>query len=322
MPNSARKPLPSPPPVVPVTAGHLRRDQDLTGPELRHLLDLTHDVKANPARYSDSLRGRQLALLFEKPSLRTRLTFEVAISHLGGGSVATIGPIGEREPVKDVARNLARWVDCIVARTFEQQTVDDLAHWSGVPVINALSDLYHPCQIFADAAALEARLGRLAGLKLAFIGDGNNIAHSLMITLSRLGVNFAIANPPGYDPKPDIVTEARRHAAAHGAKVALTHEAEEAVRGADAVYTDVWASMGQEHEAYQRNVHFEPYRVDEALMNKAKKNAVFMHCLPAKRGQETTDGVMESRNSIVFDQAEYRLHAQKALLLMLLRGKD
>ena len=288
----------------------MRRDQDITAKELRVLLDLSHDLKANPADYAEALRGRYLALLFEKPSLRTRLTFELAISQLGGGSVHTTGPIGEREPVKDVARNLERWVHGIVARTFAQQTVDDLAEWARVPVINALSDLYHPCQIFADMAALERHFNKLEGLKLAYVGDGNNVAHSLIITCSRLGVGLAIANPPGYDPKPDIVAEAR--------KVTLTHDPEQAVRGADAVYTDVWASMGQEHEAFQRNLHFEPYRVDERLMAKAKKNAVFMHCLPAKRGQETTDGVMESRHSIVFDQAEYRLHAQKALLLMLI----
>jgi ornithine carbamoyltransferase len=285
------------------------------------MLDLAHDAKERPERYEAALAGRHLALLFEKPSLRTRLTFELAIQQLGGGAVSTTGPIGEREPVKDVARNLSRWVSCIVARTFEQQTVDDLAEWSGIPVINALSDLYHPCQIFADAAALERHFGRLAGLELAYVGDGNNVAHSLMLTLPRLGVSFAIANPPGYEPDPAIVAQARKFAAAHGAKVTLTHDPEEAVHGSDAVYTDVWASMGQEHEAFERNVHFEPYRVDEALLRKARKTAVFMHCLPVKRGQETTDGVMESRQSIVFDQAEYRLHAQKALLLMLLEGK-
>ncbi|MBM3734806.1 MAG: ornithine carbamoyltransferase [Acidobacteria bacterium] len=310
--------MPAAPPVpVLAAAGDLRRDQDLTARELRLLLDLTHDLAGHPERYRDSLRGSYLALLFEKPSLRTRLTFELAIAQLGGGSVYTTGPIGEREPVKDVARNLERWVQGIVARTFTQQTVDDLAHWSSVPVINALSDLYHPCQAFADIAVLERHFHRLEGLKLAFIGDGNNVAHSLMISAARLGVHFAIANPPGYDPRPEIVAEARK-LAAHGAKIALTHDAEEAVRSADAVYTDVWASMGQEHEAFQRNVHFESYRVDEALMKKAARNAVFMHCLPAKRGQETTDAVMESRHSVVFDQAEYRLHAQKALLLMLL----
>lgn len=321
MPSNTARKIAEPPPVLSLASGQMRKDQDISVRELRSMLDLAHDMKEHPERYAAALRGRYLALLFEKPSLRTRLTFELSIQQLGGGAVTTVGPIGEREPVKDVARNLARWVNCIVARTFAQQTVDDLAEWSGVPVVNALSDLYHPCQIFADAAALERHFGRLAGLKLAFVGDGNNVAHSLMLTLTRLGVSFAIANPAGYDPNPAIVAEARKLATAHGTKVTLTHDPEEAVRGSDAVYTDVWASMGQEHEAFERNLHFEPYRVDEALMHKAKKNAVFMHCLPAKRGQETTDGVMESKHSIVFDQAEYRLHAQKALLLMLLEGK-
>ena len=301
-----------------IAAGHLRRDQDLTLPELRALLDLAHAVKVKPHEYRHALAGQYLALLFEKPSLRTRLTFELAIQQLGGGSVTQVGPIGEREPVKDVARNLERWVDGIVARTFEQATVDGLAEWAEVPVVNALSDLYHPCQILADVQTLEEHFGRLKGLKLAYVGDGNNVAHSLMLTATRLGVHFALGYPVGYAPKPEVVAEARKLGAKAGARITITTDAEAAVDGADAVYTDVWASMGQEHEAFERSKHFEPYRVDEALMGKAKPSAIFMHCLPAKRGQETTDGVMESKQSIVFQQAENRLHAQKALLLMLM----
>lgn len=301
-----------------VAAGHVRRDQDLTVAELRELLDLAHAVKQKPHEYRHALGGQYLALLFEKPSLRTRLTFELAIQQLGGGSVTQVGPIGEREPVKDVARNLARWCNGIVARTFEQSTVDGLAEWAQKPVVNALSDMYHPCQILADVQTLEEHFGDLKGLKLAYVGDGNNVAHSLMLTATRLGVNFALGHPVGYAPKPEVVGEARRLAAKAGAKITITTDAEAAVDGADAVYTDVWASMGQEHEAFERSKHFEPYRVDEALMGKAKPTAIFMHCLPAKRGQETTDGVMESKQSIVFQQAENRLHAQKALLLMLL----
>ncbi|MFN7925183.1 MAG: ornithine carbamoyltransferase [Bryobacteraceae bacterium] len=304
-----------------IAAGNLLRDQDLTLAELRQLLDLAQDVKRNPARYREALAGKFLALLFEKPSLRTRLTFELAIQQLGGGSVTQTGSIGEREPVKDVARNLDGWVDGIVARTFEQATVDGLAEWAEAPVVNALSDLCHPCQILADVMTLEEHFGRLRGLKIAFVGDGNNVAHSLMITATRLGVHFALANPQGYDPKAAVVAEARRMAAS-GAKIKLSHDAEEAVSGADAVYTDVWASMGQEHEAFERIKHFEPYRVDMALMAKASKDSIFMHCLPAKRGQETTDEVMESRHSVVFQQAENRLHAQKALLLMLLGNHE
>jgi len=281
-------------------------------------VDLTLEVKRNPRRYATSLAGRSLVLLFEKPSLRTRLTFELAAQQLGGIAVSSIGPIGEREPVKDVARNVERWAGCIVARTFAQDTVDGLAEWAGVPVINALSDLYHPCQAFADMVTLREHFGALQGLKLAFVGDGNNVAHSLMLSAARLGINFALATPPGYEADPRILAEAEGLASAQGTRVEATHDPAEAVSGADAVYTDVWASMGHEHEAYQRNVHFDAYRVDEDLMAQAGSKAVFMHCLPAKRGQETTEAVMESPRSMVFDQAENRLHSQKALLLMLL----
>ena len=301
-----------------IAAGHVRRDQDLSISELRALLDLAHAVKTKPRDFRHALDGQYLALLFEKPSLRTRLTFELAIQQLGGGSVTQVGPIAEREPVKDVARNLARWVNGIVARTFEQGTVDGLADWAKRPVVNALSDLYHPCQVLADMQTLEEHFGRLKGLKLADVGDGNNVSHSLMLTATRLGVHFSLGHPVGYGPKAEVVAEARKLSAKTGARISITTDTEAAVDAADAVYTDVWASMGQEHEAFERSKHFEPYRVDEALMGKAKASTIFMHCLPAKRGQETTDGVMESKQSIVYQQAENRLHAQKALLLMLL----
>lgn len=312
---AGRRPPAAAPTIFPaVSSGQYRRDQDLTARELRLLLDLAHQVKAHPHLYRHALAGRSLALLFEKPSLRTRMTFELAAQQLGGSFTTQIGPIGEREPVKDIARNLKGWVHAIVARTFDQETVDDLARYSGIPVVNALSDVYHPCQILADLQTLEERFARLDGLRLAYVGDGNNIAHSLMLTATRLGVHMTIANPAGYDPDPEFVAEARRN----GGRIKLTRDAEEAVAGADAVYTDVWASMGKEHEAYERIVHFEPYRVDAELMSKAKKSAIFLHCLPAKRGQEVTDEVMESRQSAVFQQAGNRLHAQKALLLMLI----
>ncbi|MBK5295077.1 MAG: ornithine carbamoyltransferase [Acidobacteriia bacterium] len=309
----------SPVPLLPrIAVGDLRKDQDISENELRQLVDLTLDLKRNPRRYASALEGRSIVLLFEKPSLRTRLTFELAIQQLGGNAVSSIGPIGEREPVKDVARNVERWTSGIVARTFDQDTVDGLAEWAGVPVINALSDLYHPCQAFADMVTLREHFGALQGLKLAFVGDGNNVAHSLMLSAARLGMNFSLATPPGYEANPHILAEAEELACAQGTRVEATHDPAEAVSGADAVYTDVWASMGHEHEAYERNVHFDAYRVDETLMAQAGPKAVFMHCLPAKRGQETTDAVMESPQSVVFDQAENRLHAQKALLLMLL----
>jgi len=251
--------------------------------------------------------------LFEKPSLRTRVTFELAIKQLGGDSITCTGPIGDREPIKDVARNLDRWTHGIVARVFAQATIDELANWSCVPVINALSDLYHPCQAMADVLTLKEQFGRLDGLKLAFIGDGNNVAHSLMLTAARLGVEVTVATPPDYSPKPEIVEQASQFG-----NITITNDPIRAVADADAIYTDVWASMGQESEAAERARIFAPYQINEALFAEAPAEAVFMHCLPAKRGQEVTDGVMESPRSVVFDQAENRLHAQKALLVMLL----
>jgi ornithine carbamoyltransferase len=301
-----------------LAAGDFLRDQDLTGDELLSLLDLADAVKRNPREYAQALSGKSIALLFEKPSLRTRLTFEVAMKQMGGGSVFIDGPIGVREPLKDVARNLDRWVEGIVARVFAQATVEGLAEWSRVPVINALSDAYHPCQALADVQTIREHFGRIHGLKLAFIGDGNNVAHSLMLTGLRLGMDFAIGCPDGYDPNPDVVALATSLAAETGGRLQITHSTAEALDRAHVVYTDVWASMGQEQEAVKRKKAFRAYQVNEALFALAAPDAVFMHCLPAKRGEEVTDGVMEAARSVIFDQAENRLHAQKALLLMLL----
>jgi ornithine carbamoyltransferase len=292
---------------------NLTQDLDLSQEALLRVLDLAAQVKRTPQRYAQSLAGHYLSLLFEKPSLRTRVTFELAIKQLGGDAVTSVGPVGEREPVKDVARNLDRWTQCIVARVFSQDTVEELAKWTRVPVINALSDLYHPCQALADVQTIKERFGRWDGLKLAFVGDGNNVAHSLMLTAGRLGMHVAVATPKGYEPKAQVTAAAGRLG-----RITITNDPLEAVDGAHVVYTDVWASMGHEGEKDARLQAFPPYRVDEALMSKARPDAVFMHCLPAKRGQETTDAVMESARSAVFDQAENRLHAQKGLLLTLL----
>ena len=316
MPKAAR---PAPQPATwRVSAQDLTRDTDLSTAEVIALLELTKKVKRTPAKYMRALAGRYISLLFEKPSLRTRMTFEIAIKQLGGDSILNVGPIGDREPLKDVARNLDRWTNAIVARTFAQRTVDELAKWSSVPVINALSDLYHPCQALADVFTLKERFGDVKGLKVAFVGDGNNVAHSLMLTAARLGASFSIATPKEYEPEPAIVAEAQGLGADTGATVEHSYDACVAVKGAHAVYTDVWASMGQEAEAEKRRRDFEHYQVNEELMGKARKDAVFMHCLPAKRNEETTDAVMESPQSVAFEQAENRLHAQKALLLMLL----
>jgi len=306
-------------PALPKIAhGDLTKDLDLTSEELFALLDLASDVKRSPASYRSALAGKSIALLFEKPSLRTRMTFELAIQQLGGFALVDEGPIGVREPLKDMARNLDRWVSAIVARTFLQKTVDGLAHWSSVPVINALTDTYHPCQALADMQTVRERFGTLRGVKLAFVGDGNNMANSLMLNAARLGMDFALATPRKYEASPEIISQTRELTARSGAKFTVTNDPAEAARGAHAIYTDVWASMGAENEAAERRTAFADYQVDDDLFRHAEPDAVFMHCLPAKRGEEVTDSVIESSRSVVFDQAENRLHAQKAMLLMLL----
>jgi ornithine carbamoyltransferase len=298
---------------------NLRHDLDLSTDDLHTLLDLSQHVKQSRQRFASALKGRYVSLLFEKPSLRTRMTFELAIKQLGGDCVTQAGMIGDREPLKDVARNIARWTDAIVARTFMQETVDELARWSGIPVVNALSDLYHPCQALADVFTLKEHFGRLRGLKLTYVGDGNNVAHSLLLNCARLGIHCCVATPCGYEPRPDIVAKARDLALTTGSQIDIMNDPVAGVRGAHAVYTDVWTSMGQESEAAQRNHLFAPYQVNQQLLQGARKDVLFMHCLPAKRGLEVSDDVIESAQSIVFDQAENRLHVQKALLLMLLQ---
>ncbi|HTW65988.1 MAG TPA: ornithine carbamoyltransferase [Bryobacteraceae bacterium] len=310
--------MPAPKTLPKIAATDLTRDLDISQEELLALLDLTQQLKQAPARFAKALTGRYITLLFEKPSLRTRLTFELAIKQLGGDAVLTTGPIGDREPLKDVARNLDRWTNAIVARTFSQTTIDDLAYWSSVPVINALSDRFHPCQALADVFTLQERFGDVRGLKLAFVGDGNNVANSLMLSALRLGMNFSLATPAGYEPDAEIVAQAEALAAVAGGQLEITNDANGAVRGAQAIYTDVWASMGQEHEKEQRLRDFAEYQVNGELFAQAAPEAIFLHCLPAKRGEEVHDDVIESPQSAVFDQAENRLHVQKALLLMLL----
>jgi ornithine carbamoyltransferase len=312
------KRMPVPKTLPKIAATDLTRDLDISQDELLALLDLTQQLKSNPSRFRSALAGKYITLLFEKPSLRTRFTFELAIKQLGGDAVLSVGPIGDREPLKDVARNLDRWTNAIVARVFSQNTIDDLAHWSSVPVINALSDRFHPCQALADVFTMQERFGDVRGLKLAFVGDGNNVANSLMLSALRLGMNFSLATPVGYEPDPEIVSQAEALAAVAGGQLVITNDAREAVDGAQAVYTDVWTSMGQEHEKEKRLAEFAPYQVNAQLFEQAAPEAIFLHCLPAKRGEEVDDDVIESQQSAVFDQAENRLHVQKALLLMLL----
>ena len=296
---------------------HLISLHDLTPPEIDYLLKMAHQVKVEPARHKKALEGMALAMLFEKPSLRTRVTFDLGMTQLGGQAIylgAQEAGLGKRESVKDVARNLSRWVDAVAARVFSHQTMIELAEHATVPVINGLSDFEHPCQALGDYMTLLEHKGELAGVTLAWVGEGNNVAHSLIYGAARLGVRMRLAIPPGYEPDRSAVAEARRE----GGDIVMTHDPVEAVQGADAVYTDVWTSMGQEHEVETRQRVFRPYQVNSQLMRAAGPQALFMHCLPAHRGEEVTDDVMDSPRNIAYDQAENRLHMQKAILLALL----
>ncbi len=300
----------------------LLADSELTHGDLRLLFDLSERIKTAPGDFAYALRGKQLAMIFEKPSLRTRTTFEVGMTSMGGFAVYlehTKPRLGEREAIKDIARNLDRWVHGIAARTFSHESVQELAANATIPVINALTDLYHPCQALADYFTLHEKFGDLRGLKFAFVGDGNNVCHSLMILGAKLGASVRVATPQGYEPKPDVLEMASALAAETGSTVETFHDPIQAVAGAHAVYTDVWTSMGQEYAAHLRNQVFAPYRVTKDLMAFADPGALFMHCLPAHRGQEVTDEVIDSPQSVVYDQAENRLHAQKALMLLLMR---
>jgi ornithine carbamoyltransferase len=294
---------------------------DLTPQDLEDIIRLAQSLKGSGLGRQPLLAGKTLALLFEKPSLRTRVSFHVAMRQLGGDCIylspAEVG-LGQRESVADVARTLSRYVDCIAARTFSMDTVEGLARHAGVPVINALSDREHPCQTLADLLTIHEKKGGLRGIRIAFIGDGNNVAASLALGAAMAGAHFFIASPPGYELPSDILGRASAFAGESGGSVQQLREPAEAARDADVVYTDVWASMGQEHEAEVRRRAFAGYQVDTGLMALAKPGAIFMHDLPAHRGEEVTDDVIDGPQSVVFDQAENRMHAQKALLALLL----
>jgi ornithine carbamoyltransferase len=296
---------------------------DVTPGDVEQLLELTASLKAKRRQgiAHPLLQGTTLALVFEKPSLRTRVTFEAGMTQLGGHAIY-LAPsdirLGERETVQDAARNLERWVDGIVARTFSHQTVVRLAEVARIPVINGLSDLHHPVQILCDLFTLWERRGPLAGLRVAFIGDGNNVSHSWFQGAAKMGIHFTLACPPGYEPDPAIVAAARDEATRSGARLLVTHDPTSAVRGADVLYTDVWTSMGQEEEHAKRLRDFQAFQLGRSLMEAAGPDVLVMHCLPAHRGEEITDEVMDGPRSIVFDQAENRLHMQKAILVKLL----
>jgi len=298
---------------------------DITRYEFQEILDLGRDIKENPDKYRKKLKNKVLAMIFEKPSLRTRVTFEVGMSELGGQAIY-LSPneiqIGKRETVEDIGHNLERWLHGIMIRTFAHEIVLRLARAASIPVINGLTDLLHPCQAMADFLTLREKKGGPAKIKLAYVGDGNNVCHSLMFAAAKSGAMISVATPEGYEPNADIVRLAREDAAETGAVLELTHDPGEAVRSADAVYTDVWASMGQEQEKEARAKVFAPYQVNPALMARAKLDAVFMHCLPAHREEEVTASVLDSPQSVVFDQAENRLHIQKAIMLILMAKKE
>jgi len=294
--------------------------------EILHLLRLTQKLKerGEDAKRLSLLRGKVLGLIFHKPSMRTRVSFEVAMVHLGGhamllGSSETL--LGERESVSDVARVLSRYVDGLVIRTFDQALVEEVARSTSIPVINGLTDLLHPCQILAALYTIQESLGHLQGIKVAYVGDGNNVAHSWLLGAARIGLDLTIACPPPYRPKPEIVKRALELALQTGSKLMVLDNPAEAVRGADIIYTDVWASMGREEEREERAKAFPPYQVNAALLKAAGKQARVMHCLPAHRGEEITSEVIDGTRSLVWEEAENRLHVQKAILIWLLGGE-
>ncbi|WP_239311998.1 ornithine carbamoyltransferase [Frankia sp. Cj3] len=311
-----------------MTIRHFLLDTDLTPDEQAALLDAADRVKAT-RRVRDAgprpLAGRSVALLFEKPSTRTRMSFDVAVAELGGHPVvvdAAATQLGRGESIEDTAAVFSRYVDAIVVRTFAQDRLERMAAAASVPVVNALSDHAHPCQALADLQTIREHRGTLAGLTLAYFGDGNNVAHSLVLAGALAGMRVRVASPPGYEPFEQVLRQAAEICSRTGGAVSVTHDAREAASGADVLYTDVWASMGQESEADSRSLVFQPYQLDEKVVEAAAVDVIIMHCLPAHRGLEITGSVLDGPRSVVFDQAENRLHAQKALLAFLLDQTD
>jgi len=295
--------------------------KDWSSDELNEALTSALKIKADPQKYGRKLEGKALAMIFEKPSLRTRVSFDVGIHQLGGYSLCLTQAeisLGQREAVSDVAKNLERMVDGIMIRTFSHENVKEMAEQAGVPVINGLTDFSHPCQAMADYMTIFEVKGRLPGLKIAYIGDGNNVAHSLIYGAVRFGTHLAVAFPKGYEPNAEVLRWAEENAQATGCRLEMLHDPAVAAKDADVIYTDVWASMGLESEAAKRRQVFQAYQVNDSLVRHAKSDYVFMHCLPAHRGEEVSDSVIDSAHSVVFQQAENRIHAQKAILLALM----
>ena len=297
---------------------------DFTAAEVQRIFKLARQVKKNPKKFRDALKGQTLAMIFEKSSTRTRVSFEVGMFQLGGHALFLSSrdiQLGRGEPIADTAKVLSRYVNGIMARTFAHKTVTDLAENASVPVINGLTDLSHPCQAMTDYFTALEHLGKLKKKKIAWVGDGNNMSHSLMFGAPKVGMDIAVATPHGYEPDPTIVASAMADAKAAGTKIILTHSIEEAVGNADVVETDVWASMGQEEEADKRRRDFEGWQVTKRVMSLARRSAIFMHCLPAHRGEEVAADVIDSKQSVIFDEAENRLHVQKAILLTLMKKR-
>lgn len=298
--------------------------RDLTVKEVRQIFTTAAAIKARPEDFRAALTGRSVALIFEKPSLRTRVTFDLGATQMGASCVYLDHQgvrLGERESVKDMALNLERWVDCIVARVFSHEVVSEFAARASVPVINGLSDFAHPCQGLTDYFTLTEKVGDdLKGFRMAYVGDGNNTCHSLIFGAAKVGAHITIGAPKGYEPDAEVLKVARREARATGAKIRVVSDPYDAVEHADAVYTDVWASMGFESETEKRREIFSSFRVTKKLMSAARKGAFFMHCLPAHRGDEVDANVIDQKGSIVYDQAENRLHTQKAIMLLLIQA--
>jgi len=295
----------------------------LTQDEIKKILKTSELLKSQLLRGEEHslLKGKTLAMVFEKPSTRTRVSFEVGMWQLGGYSLYLSAgdlQLGRGETIADTARTLSRYVNGIMARVIAHQTILDLVKYSRVPVINGLSDFTHPCQALADLFTIYEKKGRLSGLKLAYIGDGNNVAHSLILGCSKMGMDITLACPKGYEPNPEVVSKGKEEGKKSGGQVKVTNDPREAARRADIIYTDVWASMGQEKEHEKRVKIFKPYQVHKKLVKEAKEDYLFMHCLPAHRGEEVTDEVADSKNSVIFDQAENRLHTQKALMVLIM----
>jgi ornithine carbamoyltransferase len=299
---------------------HYLSVDDLSARELAEVIDLAAQLKADPSNHRGALRGRSVAMIFEKPSTRTRVSFEVGIAQLGAHPVAlsaTELQLGRGETIQDTGRVLSRYVDAVVLRTFEQERLEILSTTSTVPIVNALSDFEHPCQALADLLTIREHLGALAGRTLAYLGDGNNVAHSLLLAGAKSGMTVRVAAPPGFEPIPQVVHRAEEIAEETGGSIEVTHDPEEAAIDAHALYTDVWTSMGQDLEADERALVFPSYQLSQKLVDRADPEVVVLHCLPAHRGQEITDEVIDGPRSVVWDQAENRLHTQKALLLRL-----